>query len=230
MTSRMGTYCCGTGLHPACARQAIMGNTIYRTGRSGIDGVYSNKDIGYNDIYDFGLINTDMGAIYAANGAEPDRERASITTGSNDAKNDASHQFPSGPGFTLRKCEACAGGPQCVLEQITKMTSGYRTGFAAFSPHFQQHHGVNRSQFLVHFPLAIASSPANPAPTKPHISTARHITSPIPRGATRMTSGTDPRFVNVGEGGLKYRLETMSPAIDRGAVIAGVTDGYVGGA
>ena len=37
-------------------------NTIYRTGRSGIDGVYSNKDIGYNDINEFGLLNTDLGA------------------------------------------------------------------------------------------------------------------------------------------------------------------------
>ena len=31
-------------------------------------------------------------------------------------------------------------------------------------------------------------------------------------------------------GGLKYRLRADSPAIDRGAVIAGVTDGYMGSA
>ncbi len=43
-----------------------------------------------------------------------------------------------------------------------------------------------------------------------------------------MSSATDPKFVNAGAGGLKYRLRADSPAIDRGAVIAGVTDGYVG--
>ena len=49
-------------------------------------------------------------------------------------------------------------------------------------------------------------------------------------GSNEMTSGTDPRFANVGEGGLKYRLQADSPAIDRGKEIAGVTDGYVGSA
>ena len=93
-----GAYCCGIWPAPGRARQAITRNTIYRTGRSGIDGVYSNKDIGYNDIYDFGLINTDLGAIYAANGADLTGTRVHHNW-LHDAKNDASHEFPVGAGI-----------------------------------------------------------------------------------------------------------------------------------
>jgi hypothetical protein len=40
----------------------------------------------------------------------------------------------------------------------------------------------------------------------------------------------DPLFVNEGAGGLAYRIRSDSPARDAGAVIPGVTDGYVGSA
>jgi hypothetical protein len=43
-----------------------------------------------------------------------------------------------------------------------------------------------------------------------------------------MTAATDPKFTNAGAGGLKFRLQPDSPAIDRGAVIPGVTDGHTG--
>jgi len=43
-----------------------------------------------------------------------------------------------------------------------------------------------------------------------------------------MTAATDPKFTNTGEGGLKFRLQVDSPAIDRGTMIPGVTDGHTG--
>lgn len=43
-----------------------------------------------------------------------------------------------------------------------------------------------------------------------------------------MTAATDLKFTSTGEGGLKFRLQPDSPAIDRGAVIPGVTDGHTG--
>ena len=96
--SYAGTYGCGIWPAPGSARQTITRNTIYRTGRSGIDGVYSNKDIGYNDIFAFGLINTDLGAIYAANGADLTGSRIHHNW-LHDAGNDAGHQFPVGAGI-----------------------------------------------------------------------------------------------------------------------------------
>jgi len=73
------------------------------------------------------------------------------------------------------------------------------------------------------------SYPAS-SPTNSQNNICRASIKPNTPGSNEMTSGTDPRFVNVGEGGLKYRLKAMSPAIDRGAVITGVTDGHVGSA
>lgn len=55
----------------------------------------------------------------------------------------------------------------------------------------------------------------------------RLLIKPNTSGTNEMTSGTDPKFANAGEGGLKYRLQPDSPAIDRGAMIPGVTDGYL---
>jgi hypothetical protein len=49
-------------------------------------------------------------------------------------------------------------------------------------------------------------------------------------GTNEMNAATDPKFTNTGAGGLKFRLRSDSPAIDRGAVIPGVTDGLVGSA
>jgi hypothetical protein len=49
-------------------------------------------------------------------------------------------------------------------------------------------------------------------------------------GSNEITSETDPLFVNPNAGGLGFRLQPGSPAIDHGQVINGVTDGYQGNA
>ena len=48
--------------------------------------------------FDFGLLNTDLGAIYAANGADLTGTRVHHNW-LHDAKNDAGHQFPVGAGI-----------------------------------------------------------------------------------------------------------------------------------
>ena len=47
-------------------------------------------------------------------------------------------------------------------------------------------------------------------------------------GNGEITSETNPLFVNASAGGLGYRLQPGSPAIDHGQVIEGVTDGFQG--
>jgi len=40
-------------------------------------------------------------------------------------------------------------------------------------------------------------------------------------GSNELTAATDPKFTNAGAGGVKFRLQADSPAVDRGAVIPG---------
>jgi hypothetical protein len=71
------------------------------------------------------------------------------------------------------------------------------------------------------------SYPAS-SPTNSQNNVYRSAIKPNTPGTTELTAETDPRFVNAGQGGLRFRLRPNSPAIDSGAVIPGVTDGYVG--
>jgi hypothetical protein len=219
-----GTYGCGIWPAPGRARQTITRNTIYRTGRSGIDGVYSNKDIGYNDIYDFGLINTDLGAIYAANGADLTGTRVHHNW-LHDAKNDASHQFPVGAGIYFDQNAKPAQVDHNVFWNNHKNDVRLEQGSAPFHRIFNNTMASTETNFWYTFHSYPASSPSN---SQNNI--YRSSIKPDTPGSNEMTFGTDPKFAKAGEGGLKYRLQPDSPAIDRGAVIAGVTDGYVGSA
>jgi hypothetical protein len=222
--SYAGTYGCGIWPAPGSARQTIIHNTIYRTGRSGIDGVYSNKDIGYNDIYDFGLINTDLGAIYAANGADLTGTRVHHNW-LHDAKNDASHQFPVGAGIYFDQNAKPAQVDHNVFWNNHRNDVRLEQGKAPFHRVFNNTMASTEPGFWYTFHSYPASSPGD---SQNNI--YRAAIKPDTPGSNDLTSGTDPRFANAGEGGLKYRLQPDSPALDRGAVVAGVTDGYVGDA
>ena len=119
-----GTYACGIIPSRCDALQAITRNTIYRTGRAGIDGIGSNKDIGYNDIYDFGLINTDLGALYSAN----DQDLSGTRIHHNwlhDAKNDINHRYPVGAGIYLDQNARPVQIDHNVFWNIIKMISEF---------------------------------------------------------------------------------------------------------
>ncbi len=219
-----GTYCCGIWSAPGNARQTITHNTIYRTGRSGIDGVYSNKDIGYNNIFDFGLLNTDLGAIYAANGADLTGTRVHHNW-LHDAKNDAGHQFPVGAGIYFDQNAKPAQVDHNVFWNNHKNDIRLEQDTAPFHRIFNNTMASTEVNFWHSYHSYPAGSPGN-CQNNIYRSSIR----PNTPGSHEMTSEADPRFVNAGAGGLKYRLRADSPAIDRGAVIAGVTDGYMGSA
>ena len=202
----------------------ITRNAIYRTGRSGIDGVYSNKDIEYNDIYDFGLINTDLGAIYAANGTDLSGSRIHHNW-LHDAKNDASHPFPVGAGIYFDQNAKPAQVDHNVFWNNHKNDVRLEQGTAPFHRVFNNTMASTETTFWYSFHSYPASSPSNSQNNIYRLSI-----KPDTPGSNEMTSGMDPKFANAGEGGLKYRLQPDSPAIDRAAVIEGVTDGHVGSA
>jgi len=219
-----GTYGCGIWPAPGSARQTITRNTIYRTGRSGIDGVYSNKDIAYNDIYDFGLINTDLGAIYAANGADLTGTRVHHNW-LHDAKNDASHPFPVGAGIYFDQ----NAKPAQVDHNVFWNNHKNDVRLEQEKPPFHRIFNNTMASTEANFWFTFHSYPTN-SPRDSLNNIYRLLIKPNMPGSNEMTAETDPRFTNTGEGGLKYRLPSNSPAIDRGAVIPGVTDGHVGNA
>ncbi|MHB1038623.1 MAG: right-handed parallel beta-helix repeat-containing protein [Pirellulales bacterium] len=220
--SYAGTYCCGIWPAPGAARQTITHNTIYRTGRSGIDGVYSNKEIAYNDIHDFGLINTDLGAIYAANGADLTGSRVHHNW-LHDAKNDATHQFPVGAGIYFDQNAKPAQIDHNVFWNNHRNDVRIEQAKAPFQRIFNNTMASTEPGFWFTFHTYPAASPEN---SRNNI--YRMAIKPDTPGSNEMTAATDPKFVGTGQGGLKYRLQPDSPAVDRGAVIPGVTDGFVG--
>lgn len=217
-----GTYCCGIWPAPGSARQTITRNTIFRTGRSGIDGVYSNKNIGYNDIYDFGLINFDLGAIYAANGADLSGTRVHHNW-LHDAKNDPDHQFPVGAGIYFDQNAKPSQIDHNVFWNNHKNDIRLEQATAPFHRIFNNTLTSTSKDYWYSLDSYPASKPSNSV-NNIYCSAVR----PDAPGPHEMDSQSDPKFVNTGEGGLQFRLQADSPAIDRGAVIKGVTDGYVG--
>jgi hypothetical protein len=220
--SYAGTYGCGIWPAPGNAQQMITRNTIYRTGRSGIDGVYSNKDIGYNDIFAFGLINTDLGAIYAANGADLTGTRIHHNW-LHDAGNDAGHPFPVGAGIYFDQ----HAKPAQIDHNVFWNNHMNDVRLEQDKPPFHRVFNNTLASTDVKYWFAFHSYPGG-SPDNLNNNIYRAPIKPDQPGTNEMTAATDPKFTNAGAGGLKFRLQPDSPAIDRGAVIPGVTDGHTG--
>ena len=220
--SYAGTYGCGIWPAPGNARQTITRNTIYRTGRSGIDGVYSNKDIGYNNIFAFGLINTDLGAIYAANGADLTGSRIHHNW-LHDAGNDAGHQFPVGAGIYFDQ----NAKPAQIDHNVFWNNHMNDVRLEQDKPPFHRVFNNTMASTDVKYWFAFHSYPGG-SPENLNNNIYRAPIKPDKPGTNEMTAATDPKFTKAGAGGLKFRLQADSPAVDRGAVIPGVTDGHTG--
>ncbi len=219
-----GTYCCGIMPSRDDASQTITHNTIYRTGRSGIDGIGSNKDIGYNDIYDFGLINTDLGAIYSANNLNLSGTRIHHNW-LHDAKNDNNHHYPVGAGIYLDQNARPVQIDHNVFWNNNKNDIRIQQDSAPFNKIYNNTLASNPGDFWFSFHTYRESCPNN---SKNNI--YRSSIKPNTPGSNEISSGTNPLFMNAVAGGLGFRLQPGSPAIDHGQVIEGVTDGFQGNA
>ena len=219
-----GTYACGIIPSRCNAPQAITHNTIYRTGRAGIDGIGSNKDIGYNDIYDFGLINTDLGAINSGNDVNLSGTRIHHNW-FHDAKNDKNHRYPVGAGIYLDQNARPSQIDHNVFWNNHKNDLRVQQDSAPYNMIYNNTMASNPPDFWFSFHIYSISFPDN---IKNNIYCSG--ISPNTPGSSEITSETDPLFVNPDAGGLGFRLQPGSPAIDHGEVINGVTDGYQGNA
>ena len=219
-----GTYSCGIWPAPGGTRQTITRNTIHRTGRSCIDGVYSNKEIAYNDLYDFGLINTDLGAIYAANGADLSGSRIHHNW-LHDAGNNNTHEFPVGAGIYFDQNAKPAQIDHNVFWNNHKNDIRLEQSAPPFHRIFNNTLASTDTNFWHSFNSYPASSPTNC-----QNNVYRSAIKPNTAASTDLTVKTDPRFVDAGLGGLRFRLQPDSPAIDRGIVIPAISESYAGSA
>jgi len=237
-----GNYGCPIAPYNGASGQKILNNTMYRTWRSCIDMLDSkNMEIGYNNMYHFGMLNIDMGAIYSARSllqtgsrihhnwihdskAILDRDGGNgIQVGIYFDQNTGGVQVDNNVLWNNLQCDFYAGWSRpesiCTIYNNTFATTGNSLIIA-----IKELDDKLREMILDNMKNNIFCSPLN----------IRQ--SPIFNGEVSGTSGPkpnlfrtqDPLFVNTGPGGLVYRIQSNSPAIDTGAVIPGITVGYVG--
>jgi hypothetical protein len=217
-----GTYACGIIPSRNEAPQTITHNTIYRTGRAGIDGIGSNKDIGYNDIYDFGFINTDLGAIYSANDQNLSGSRIHHNW-FHDAKNDVNHHYPVGAGIYLDQNAKPVQIDHNVFWNNNKNDIRIQQDSAPYNKIYNNTMASNPPDFWHSFHIYSISYP-DYVKNNIYCSDIR----PNTPDRSEITSETNPLFINPKASGLGFRLQPGSPAIDHGEVIYGVTDGFQG--
>ena len=211
--------------------QKILHNTVYRTGRSSIDLMSCrNVDIGFNDIYDFGMLNVDMGAIYSC--------REHNTTGTRIHHNWIHDQkaIPDGKGIQTGIYFDQASGPAQIDHNVIWMPGGGKNVADFYVQHltFPVHHIFNNTFASTGVPFSYKNYPEN----KPYVYDSMknnifrdeyQITwlPETPAGTNSLYLSQDPLFINKGTGGLKYRVTENSPAVDAGVAISVVTDGYI---
>ncbi len=239
-----GTYACAIAPAPHADGQQIKNNTVYRTGRSAIDfRENQNVNIEKNEFYDYGLINVDLGGIYAAR-----QDNLSGTRIHYNWIHDSKVAEPAIGTHTGIYFDQGSGPTQCdhnVIWNNGSVSSGkdfyshkYATGG---NPHLIYNNTfvtADGSGDILSYKNAnegalVADDLKNNifrdiAQNRYNDGTVHFDTISTP--ASNMFSTTTPTFVGSGGGGLAYRLASGSAGIDQGVVISGVTDGHSGSA
>lgn len=218
--------------------QVITRNTIYRTGRSSFDfgynwnGQHLNVEVSYNDFSYFGMISSDVGATYTWGQCN--------LTGLNYHHNWIHDNLAlSGPdtGIQVGIYFDQATGPGTVHHNVTwncldadvyhetinpdrqanTIINFYNNTFATTGPSISSYRTYINSPLdvqrnnIYRLPIVIKWEAGNNGNT-----------------ANSILSTTNPLFAGTGGGGLNYRLQAGSPAINAALVIPGITDGSVG--
>ncbi|WP_165822482.1 CBM35 domain-containing protein [Paenibacillus montanisoli] len=216
-----GNYASGISPVPDTSGQKILHNSIYRTGRSSINlPPAKNVEIGYNDLYDFGLINTDTGAIYSARNSDLDGTRIHHNW-IHDPKADL-----DGDGLVAGIYYDQGAGPTQVDHNVLWGNDDVDLYVQHESTSEQVHHIYNNT-FVTNATASFLNFTTTP---KDFLNNNIYRDQVIGNttSSTDLTPSRNPKFVNEGDGGLRFRLQESSPAVDAAAEIAGVTDGYIG--
>ena len=210
--------------------ETITYNTLYNSGRDGINGGSSNETISHNDIHHFGMLNQDLGGFYTCcstisgsgssidhnwihdNQATSSRSFTGAYTGSGIYIDNGAHDFLVHHNVTWNNV-----GDGIRLNGYTVNTSinnlVYNNTMGGGQNHSFTLGGVgdcSGSQYINNIFTGSADSCSQ--------ATISH----------NLNSGTDPLFVDATNH--NYHLQSTSPAKDAGQVISGITDGYAGSA
>jgi hypothetical protein len=213
----------------------ISHNTIYKTGRSGILGHYSEANtITYNTIYDTGKIGYDLGIIYI----DKDGGMEGIpsvfaynTLHDNNGKGSAIY-FDCYTDATYKYCGQNYTLHHNIIYNLTVAWSaafginGGDSSLGGRNLKFYNNSTYNVPQSTGSYDGA-GTNYSN-IEFKNNIATAAwNNGTMIPTMANNFTSG-DPLYTNLSAG--DFSLQSTSPAVDAGTIIPGITDGYYGSA
>lgn len=226
-----GTY--ASAIAPAMGTngQTITNNSMYRVGRSCIDLTNSqNVNIGYNDMYHFGMLNVDMGAIYSCRGY--------VQTGTRIHHNwiHDSKSIASGEGIQTGIYFDQGSGPVQVDHNVlwNNLVGDYYVQHTNTAVSYIYNNTFGSTNIKLSYKNSLEDGdPWRYDIMKNNIFREEFQITWLPEtpdGTNSLYLTQDPLFLNSGAGGLKYRLQANSPAINNGTVISGVTDGYVGNA
>jgi hypothetical protein len=230
-----GNYGSAIAPYNGASGQKILNNTMYRTGRSCIDMMNSqNMEIGYNDMYDFGKISNDVGAIYSARGSDLTGTRIHHNW-FHDAGNYIYRGWPVGAGIYLDQ----DASPVTIDHNVfwNNRMDDLRLEQKKAPYNMIYNNTMASTKETLDTPgneWASASFDTYPDNAATHSSSQNNIyrynlLHHTPQEG-ELTRETDPLFVDPSAGGLGFRLQSGSPAIDHGIVIEGITGDYQGSA
>jgi len=230
-----GNYGSAIAPYNGASGQKILNNTMYRLGRACIDMQNSqNVEIGYNDMYDFGKLNNDVGAIYSARDADLTGTRIHHNW-LHDAGNDIDHGWPVGAGIYLDQ----NSGPITIDHNVfwNNRMDDLRMEQKKAPYNMIYNNTMASTAETLDTPgnaWASASFDTYPENASTHSFSQNNIyrynmLHHIPQDS-ELTRETDPLFVDPYAGGLGFLLQSGSPAIDHGIVTEGITGDYQGNA
>ena len=230
-----GNWGSGVILWEGASNQVITRNTMYRLGRSAVDFGYVerdekfNVDISYNDFYDYGKLNIDMGATYSGHFKDTQGTRIH-----HNWIHDAG--TIDGEGTNAAIYWDMGSGPSTNDHNVCWNTNGN----AIFTNVCYQRPGVPVSYYYnnVFADKYTFYSQSYKSPCTTPVDIQRNniyrddimvaLGSVTPDVANSLLEAVNPQFVGTGTGGLAYRIASGSPGINAGIAIPGITVGSVG--
>jgi hypothetical protein len=230
-----GNYGCAFMFHHEnTSNQVVTRNTVYRTGRSAVDfgrihdDEKFNIDISYNDFSEYGRLNIDLGATYAAWGKRTDGTRVH-----HNWIHDAG--AIEGDGTNAAIYWDMGSGPSTNDHNVCWNTNGNgiftNVCYQETNPASYYYNNVFAGKYTFY-------SQSYKSPCKEPVDVQRNniysddimvaLGSVTPDVANSLLEGVNPQFVGTGIGGLAYRITSGSPGINAGIAIPGITDGSIG--
>ncbi|MBB6732423.1 OmpL47-type beta-barrel domain-containing protein [Cohnella zeiphila] len=197
-------------------------NTMYNTGRDGMIGGGLRNRVAYNNIYNYGLIDKDLGGFYTCCGA-------TLGTGSSIDHNWV-HDDKSGGGVGIYIDN---GASQFLIHHnVSWNNNGAGMILNGLTTGKSQGNKVYNNTLAGGQTKSIASAGVvDSTGTVVQNNIFRGPTDPMPGGSmflNNLAPPANPLFVD--ETASNFHLQSGSAAINAGAVIPGITDGYSGSA